>query len=55
MRDDIARFRKEAGEVLKSYVTVERFSPVERVVYGLAGVILIGTVIAWLRLLGLPR
>ena len=41
---------KELAEDLKKYVTLDRFNPVEKLVYGFTGIILTGVVIALLAL-----
>ncbi len=39
------------SEELKNYVRIERFSPVEKIVYGAVGILLTGVVIALLSLI----
>lgn len=41
---------KDVIEELKTYVTIDRFSPVEKIVYGFTGIILTGVVVALLAL-----
>ena len=41
---------KELAEDLKNYVTLDRFNPVEKLVYGATGIILTGVVVALLAI-----
>lgn len=41
---------KDLQEELKSYVTLDRFTPVEKIVYGGVAIILTGVVVALLAL-----
>lgn len=42
---------KEIDDKFKCYVTTDRFSPVEKLAYGFAGLILTGAVVALLALI----
>jgi hypothetical protein len=41
---------KELAEDLKKYVTLDRYGPVEKLVYGFTGIILTGVVVALVAL-----
>lgn len=51
MLDEIRAFKKDLQERLKTFVTQDRFSPIEKLVYSLVGIILSAVVLGLVGLL----